>query len=151
MFQSCKTPEQPPGKNRGMTSRSKTFVWPVLTYADAPAAIDFLVEAFGFDKGAIHSADDDPSVVSHGEMWWPGGGGVMLGTAGKDDTPFGKRLPGNDAVYLVTDDPDGLYQRATGAGAEVVYDLADEDYGSRGFSVRDPEGNLWSFGTYSGE
>ncbi len=41
--------------------------------------------------------------------------------------------------------------RATAAGAEVVRELKDEDYGSRGFSVRDPEGNLWSFGTYRGE
>lgn len=134
-----------------MSSKSKTSVWPILSYTDAPAAIDFLVEAFGFDKGAIHPVDDDPSVVTHGEMWWPEGGGIMLGTAGKDDSPFGKRIPGNDAVYLVTDDPDRLFQRASDAGAEVVYDLADEDYGSRGFTVRDPEGNLWSFGTYSGE
>ena len=36
-------------------------------------------------------------------------------------------------------------------GAEVVRGLKDEDYGSRGFTVRDPEGNLWSFGTYAGE
>ncbi len=36
------------------------------------------------------------------------------------------------------------------AGAEVVLPLKDEDYGSRGFTVRDPEGNRWSFGTYAG-
>jgi uncharacterized glyoxalase superfamily protein PhnB len=50
----------------------------------------------------------------------------------------------------VCDDPDGLFSRATAAGAEVVRGLVDEDYGSRGFTVRDPEGNPWSFGTYSG-
>lgn len=132
-------------------SRARASVWPVLTFVDAPAAIDFLVEAFGFDRGAVHTVEDDPSVVTHCEMWWPAGGGIMLGSAAKDDTPFGQRLPGNDAVYLVTDDPDGLFQRASDTGAEVIYDLADEDYGSRGFTVRDPEGNLWSFGTYSGE
>jgi uncharacterized glyoxalase superfamily protein PhnB len=54
-------------------------------------------------------------------------------------------------VYIVCDDPDSLFERATGAGAEVVRGLRDEDYGSRGFTVRDPEGNLWSFGTYRGE
>jgi uncharacterized glyoxalase superfamily protein PhnB len=55
------------------------------------------------------------------------------------------------SVYLVSDDPDGLFERADAAGAEVIRPLRDEDYGSRGFSIRDPEGNLWSIGTYAGE
>ena len=75
----------------------------------------------------------------------------MFGTAGKDDGPFSNRQPGQGSVYVVCDDPDALYARATAAGAEVIQELTDEDYGSRGFGVRDPEGNLWSFGTYSGE
>jgi uncharacterized glyoxalase superfamily protein PhnB len=75
----------------------------------------------------------------------------MFGTAGKDDSPFGRRTPGNDSVYVVCDDPDGLFERAVAAGADVVRGLVDEDYGSRGFTVRDPEGNLWSFGTYAGD
>jgi uncharacterized glyoxalase superfamily protein PhnB len=54
-------------------------------------------------------------------------------------------------VYVVCDNPDELFERAVGAGAELVRGLRDEDYGSRGFTVRDPEGNLWSFGTYGGE
>jgi ketosteroid isomerase-like protein len=89
-------------------------------------------------------------VVEHAELRWPSGGGVMFGTSGKDQSPFGQRAPGNDAVYVVCDEPDGLLVQAITAGAEVVRDLADEDYGSRGFTVRDPEGNLWSFGTYHG-
>lgn len=75
----------------------------------------------------------------------------MFGSAGKDDSPFGTRQPGNEAVYVVCDDPDALFARATRADAEVIRGLRDEDYGSRGFTVRDPEGNLWSFGTYAGE
>lgn len=126
-------------------------VWPVLTYQDAPAAAAFLVEAFGFEMRGLYTSQDDPNVVEHAEARWPLGGGVMFGTAGKDDGPFGRRRPGNDSVYVVCDDPDALFARATAAGAEVVRELKDEDYGSRGFSVRDPEGNLWSFGTYRGE
>jgi uncharacterized glyoxalase superfamily protein PhnB len=34
------------------------------------------------------------------------------------------------------------------AGGEIVRPLEDQDYGSRDFAVRDPEGNIWSFGTY---
>jgi uncharacterized glyoxalase superfamily protein PhnB len=128
-----------------------TSVWPILSYRDARAGIGFLTGAFGFEERAVYARDDDPQVVEHAELAWPLGGGVMLGTAGKDDSPFGRRLPGNDCVYVVCDDPDGLFARATAAGAEVVLGLKDEDYGSRGFTVRDPEGNLWSFGTYRGE
>jgi uncharacterized glyoxalase superfamily protein PhnB len=130
---------------------STAQVWPVLSYRDARAAITFLTTAFGFEERAAYARDDDPLVIEHAEMRWPGGGGIMFGTAGKDDSPFGRRAPGNDAVYVVCDDPDGLFRRATGAGAEVVRGLVDEDFGSRGFTVRDPEGNLWSFGTYGGE
>jgi uncharacterized glyoxalase superfamily protein PhnB len=126
-------------------------IWPVLSYRDARAAIAFLRDAFGFEERAAYARDDDPLIIEHAEMRWPLGGGVMFGTAGKDDGPFGARIPGNDSVYVVCDDPDALYERAIAAGAELVAGLKDEDYGSRGFTVRDPEGNLWSFGTYAGE
>jgi uncharacterized glyoxalase superfamily protein PhnB len=125
-----------------------TNVWPVLAYRDAPAAISFLTDAFGFVAGEVHKTGD--GAVVHAELRRPEGGGVMLSTAGKDDGPFGKRAAGNDAVYVVSTDPDALFARATVAGAEVVIDLHDTDYGSRDFTVRDPEGNLWSFGTYAG-
>jgi uncharacterized glyoxalase superfamily protein PhnB len=134
-----------------MTDTPITHVWPTLTYRDARAGIAFLVEAFGFVEVATYARDDDAGVVEHAELRWPTGGGVMLGTAGKDDGPYGQRVPGNDAVYVVCADPDGLLAQATAAGATLVRDIADEDYGSRGFTVRDPEGNLWSFGTYAGE
>jgi uncharacterized glyoxalase superfamily protein PhnB len=137
--------------NTSTSTDALAAVWPVLTYRDARAAITFLRDAFGFEERAAYAHDDDPSVVVHAEMRWPRGGGIMFGTAGKDDSAFGQRTPGNDSVYVVCDDPDALFERATAGGAEVVRGLKDEDYGSRGFSVRDPEGNLWSFGTYAGE
>lgn len=133
------------------SSSNSASVWPILSYRDARAAAAFLADGFGFEVRALYARDDDPSIVEHAEARWPLGGGVMFGTAGKDDSPFGQRTPGNDSVYVVCDDPDALFQRAIAAGAEVVRGLKDEDYGSRGFTVRDPEGNLWSFGTYGGE
>jgi uncharacterized glyoxalase superfamily protein PhnB len=132
-------------------SNNEAMIWPCLAYRDASAAIEFLVEAFGFDLRAVYARDGEPSIVEHAELRWPLGGGVMLGTAGKDDGPFGVRIPGNDAVYVVCDDPDALFARATAKGALVVRELEDTDFGSRGFTVRDPEENLWSFGTYRGE
>lgn len=133
-----------------MSDKDVTHIWPILTFTNAPAMAEFIVEAFGFEAGTTVVSESVPSVILHGELRWPLVGGVMYGTAGKDDTPFGNRVPGNDAVYIVTDDPDGLYERCQKAGAEVIFELADADYGSRGFSVVDPEGNRWSFGTYAG-
>jgi len=134
-----------------MSNDTPTAVWPVFTFRDARAEMSFLREAFGLEETVVIAREDDPTIIDHGEMRWPGGPGIMFGSAGKDDSPFGTREPGNDSVYVVCDDPDSLYTRATAAGAEVVNELKDEDYGSRGFTVRDPEGILWSFGTYVGE
>ena len=53
-------------------------------------------------------------------------------------------------VYVVTDRPDEVHERAQALGATVTRPLEDTDYGSRGFSILDPEGNSWSFGTYAG-
>ncbi|WP_161631658.1 VOC family protein [Pseudonocardia asaccharolytica] len=49
-------------------------------------------------------------------------------------------------MHVVVADPDALFARVT-AGATVIRGLEDTDYGSRTFAVRDPEGNVWSFGT----
>lgn len=133
------------------TTHATAMVWPVLNYRDARAAMTFLAEAFGFVERAAYTDDSDPSIIVHAQMDWPLGGGIMLSSATKDSSPFTERALGNDSIYVVCDDPDGLYARATAAGAEVAREMRDEDYGSRGFTVRDPEGNLWSFGTYAGE
>jgi uncharacterized glyoxalase superfamily protein PhnB len=129
-------------------SAPPTRVWPCLNYRDAHAAIRFLEEAFGLVPTAVYEGKERP--VEHAELRWPRGGGVMLGSALPDGNEFERRPTGGSSIYLVTDDPDGLYERATAVGASVVRGLVDEDYGSRGFTVADPEGNLWSFGTYEG-
>jgi uncharacterized glyoxalase superfamily protein PhnB/ketosteroid isomerase-like protein len=133
------------------TATTTTAIWPCLTYRDARGAIAFLTDVFGFRETAVHAREDDPSIVEHAELRLTHGGGVMLGTTAKDESAWGRRSPGNDAVYVVCDEPETLFDRAVAAGAEIVRGLRDEDYGSRGFTVRDTEGNLWSFGTYRGE
>ena len=99
---------------------------------------------------ATYASEGDESVIEHAELVWPEGGGVMLGSDDRDESPFSQTPTGGASVYVVTQQPDGLYERATAAGVELVRGLVDEDYGSRGFSVRDLEGNIWSFGTYRG-
>ena len=51
-------------------------------------------------------------------------------------------------LYVVVEDPDAHHERAVAAGAQIVRAMRDEEYGSRGYTARDPEGNVWSFGTY---
>jgi uncharacterized glyoxalase superfamily protein PhnB len=124
-------------------------VWPTLRATDARALIRFLVDAFGFQEVVVYGEGDR---VDHAQLAWPLGGGIMLGSVrdsdGDDNWP---QRPGTFGAYVVTDEPDALYARAIAAGATPHRPLADTDYGSRDFIVRDPEGNLWSFGTYRGE
>jgi hypothetical protein len=54
----------------------------------------------------------------------------------------------SQGVYVIVgEEIDGHYERARAAGAEIVRELHDTDYGSRDYMARDSEGNLWSFGT----
>lgn len=126
----------------------KPRVWPTLRYEDPKAAMQFLSDALGFVK--VVAYEDGDGNVEHAQMNWPGGGGIMLGKAREEGVLAG--LPaGMGAVYLVASNPDELFARATGAGAHVVMGLADQDYGSRDFTIRDPEGIYWSIGTYEGD
>lgn len=90
--------------------------------------------------------DTDESVIEHAQLRWPDGGGIMLGSSNRPGNRFSQRPTGADSVYIVTADPDAVYDRAVAAGAEVFAELVEHDYDSRGFSVTDPEGNIWSFG-----
>ncbi|MFE9246174.1 VOC family protein [Nocardiopsis sp. NPDC006938] len=127
-------------------SDTNPTVWSTLQAVDAPALIDYYVETFGFVLTARH---DDDGTVAHAELLWPeGSGGLMLGTH-RPGNPW-TRQPGTAGTYVVTADPDALYARVTSRGADIIRPLADTDYGSREFGVRDPEGNLCSFGTYRG-
>jgi uncharacterized glyoxalase superfamily protein PhnB len=123
-------------------------VWPTLRARDARALIRFLVEVIGFEETAVYGDGDR---VDHAQLSWPLGGGVMLGSAREDDNDQWPLRPGTFGAYVVTDDPDALFARAKQAGAEIIRELTDTDYGSRDFGLRDPEGNRWSFGTYRGE
>ena len=130
-----------------MTTNDPT-IWVTLQADDAPALIDYYVDTFGFVLTTRHDMDD--GAVAHSELRWPeGSGGVMLGS----HRPGGgwSREPGTAGTYVVTSDPQALYARVVNRGADVVRPLDRTDYGAREFSVRDPEGNLWSFGDYTGE
>ncbi|HWS35039.1 MAG TPA: VOC family protein [Actinoplanes sp.] len=131
-----------------MTDIPPPQVWPSLWANDARALIRFLVDAFGFQERVTYT---DGDVIQHCQLDWPPGGGVMLGSARDDPGSPWQLTPGTFGAYVVADDIDALHDRAVAAGAEILKPPFDTDYGSRDFMARDPEGNLWAFGTYRGE
>lgn len=121
-------------------------VWPTLQATDANALIDFLVDVVGFERTVVY-ADGDR--VAHAQLDWPAGGGIMLGSHQPDAS--WSRPPGTAGAYLVTDEVDATYERAVAAGATIIAEPVDREYGGREFTLADPEGNLWSIGSYRGE
>ena len=122
---------------------SDQTIFPALRYRDARAAIDWLGRAFGFEPRMV--VDGENGAVAHAELIL-GDAMIMLGSV-RDGDGYSPP-PGGGAAYIVVADPDAHHERARAAGAEIVRELADTDYGSREYSARDPEGNHWSFGTY---
>jgi uncharacterized glyoxalase superfamily protein PhnB len=123
-------------------------IFPAVRYSDADAALRWLKAAFDAEEKAVYRGDD--GVVRHAELRI-GGGLIMLGQysgegwlAGEPPNPLASTV----SLYIVVPDPDAHHDRAAAAGATVVRELEDTDHGSREYSVRDLEGNLWSFGTY---
>lgn len=125
-------------------------VIPTLRYRDPRQMIDWLCEVVGFARHAVY--EDEKGGIAHAELSL-GPGLIMIGTA-RDDA-FGKlqQLPaalgGNSqSPYVVVLDADAVHRRAVAGGATIVVALKDESFGGRGFSFRDPEGHLWTVGTY---
>ena len=126
---------------------------PSLRYRDAHAAIDWLERAFGFIRHSVYSGPDN--TVGHAELRH-GSGMIMLGSATNPSpnasfyaTPaeIGGRV--TSPLYLIVSDCEPAYASAMAAGAEVVLDLQEMSYGGKAFTVRDPEGYLWSVGEYN--
>jgi uncharacterized glyoxalase superfamily protein PhnB len=123
-------------------------IYPTLGCKDAEAMIRWLKDVVGFVERVAYRSDD--GVVQHAELAY-GSSILMLGQSRDDE--YG-RLVGDiggrrtDSLYVAVTDPDALHAKAKAAGARIEMELHDTDYGSRDFACRDPEGNLWSFGTY---
>ena len=122
-------------------------IYPTLRYRDAEAMIRWLKDIFGFTERVVYRSE---GVVRHAELAY-GSSILMLGQSRDDE--YG-RLIGDtngrrtDSIYVAVNDPDALHAKAKAAGARIEMELHNTDYGSRDFACRDPEGNLWSFGTY---
>jgi len=132
-------------------AQTTATVIPCLRYRDALRMIDWLCLAFGFEKHAVHA---DGDTVHHAQLVF-GNGMIMLGSA-DNASEWGRRVVQPDEIGMretqsacvIVRDADAHYARAKAAGATIEMDIADQDYGGRGYACRDPEGHLWWFGTY---
>ena len=123
---------------------------PSMRYRDAPAAIEWLCNVFGFRKHLVVPGSND--TIAHAQLVL-GNGMIMLGSDADDE--YGRIVshPGKDGIntqscYIVIEDIDAHYDHAVSCGVEIVMEIADQDYGGRLYSARDPEGHLWNFGSY---
>ena len=137
-----------------MTSLAKNTVAtiiPSLRYRDALKAIDWLCDAFGFQKHAVYA---DGDMVHHAQLTF-GNGMIMIGSAAAGSA-WSDRYAQPDEIggretqcsCVIVADADTHLARAKAAGAEIIDPLEEKDYGGKGYSCRDPEGHLWWFGTY---
>ncbi len=124
---------------------------PCLRYRDVPTALEWLCRVFDFEQQRV--VEDSQVGVIHAQLSF-GTGMLMLGPVA--DSEYGRQVRQPDevggistqSIYVVVNSADALYTKAKAAGAEIVIELKDEDYGGRGFCCRDLEGHLWNFGTY---
>jgi len=124
---------------------------PCLRYRNLTTAIDWLCRAFGFECQRQYR--DEQAGITHAQLAF-GNGMLMVGPV--VDSEYGQQLRQPDkiggastqGIYVIVNSADALYAQAKAAGAQIVVELKDEDYGGRGFTCRDLEGHLWSFGTY---
>jgi len=124
---------------------------PSLRYNNAAAAVEWLCEAFGFEKHLVVPSED--GTIVHAQLVF-GNGMIMLGSARSSDfdklqkSPIALGGAVSQSPYIIVEDVDNHYSRAVAAGAKIVMEIKDEDYGGRGYSCRDPEGHVWNFGSY---
>ena len=125
---------------------------PTMRYKDAPAAIEWLCNAFGFEKHLVVPGEN--GTIAHAQLRY-GNAMIMLGSEKDNEydkllsTPAALKGINTQAPYIVVEEVDAHYQQAIASGAVIVLAIKDEDFGGRGYSCQDPERHLWNFGSYN--
>ena len=122
-------------------------VTPYLTVDDAASAIAYYKKAFGATERLRMDTPDGK--VGHAELEI-GDSLVML----SDPTPEATTRPPSElggtsaGIFLYVDDVDAVVKKALRAGATVTMEVADQFWGDRFGSIRDPFGHEWSIATH---
>src|SRR5215813_12528080 len=115
-------------------------------YKDPFAALDWLEKAFGFERTLL--VTDSEGKLGHSEVRF-GDGYIMVGTEWCENAASPASTGGRNtqSVHVqLSDGIDAHCARARAAGAVIIREPADQFYGDRVYSARDPEGHVWSFG-----
>lgn len=131
---------------------TRSNIIPGLRYHDAQAAIEWLCANFGFQKHLV--VPGDKGDIVHAQLSF--GNGMVMLASHETTSPYGKLVSTPDAngqrpcqaMYVVVENADVVWDKVKSAGATIVIEIKNEDYGGRGFTCRDPEGHIWSIGTY---
>src|SRR5258706_3234175 len=125
---------------------------PGTRYRNAPTAIEWLCNAFGFERQIVVPGDNN--TIAHAQLTF-GGGMIMLGSV--RDSEFNKNMRQPDEIggaetqssCVVVPDTNAHYAHAKAAGAPILIDIHDEDYGGRGYACPGPQRPTWYFGSYN--
>ncbi|WP_424986356.1 VOC family protein [Microbulbifer sp. S227A] len=123
---------------------------PATRYRDCEAALAFLTGVLGLREHAVHR--DEAGQIVHAQIAL-GSGLMMFGPPGDGEFDALLVAPGmvgavTTSIYAVVADVAARHDRALAAGAEIVMPLAAQPYGGSSFSLRDPEGHVWTLGDY---
>ena len=119
---------------------------PLLFYRDPKAALAFLERAFGFETRLL--VDDGKGGVIHSETFFEESLVMVSGPPfdlWASPADLGGRRTGSVHIQL-KDGLDAHCERARAGGATIDREPADQAYGDRSYTCRDPEGHSWSFG-----
>lgn len=133
-----------------MSSSNGTMI-PGLRYSNAASAIEWLCTTLGFEKLLIVPGEDETIVHAQLKL----GSGIIM-VSSEINNEFGRHIKPPSKVenvntqspYIYIEDIDEHYLHAKSSGADIVIELREEEYGGKIYLVRDPEGHLWSFGSY---
>ncbi len=133
-------------------NQNGSVIIPTMRYKDAPAAIEWLCNAFGFETHLVVPGEN--GIIAHAQLRF-GNAMIMLGSEIENEygklikTPKNQNGINTQTPYIVVEEIDNHYNKAIANGARIVLDIKDEDYGGRGYSCKDPEGYIWNFGSYN--
>jgi uncharacterized glyoxalase superfamily protein PhnB len=116
-----------------------------LYYRDPWKALDWLEQAFGFERVMVLS--DAQGRLAHAQMSF-GDGYIMVGTEWADFIASPASVGGKNTQSIHVQLKEGIdahCTRARAAGARIDQEPADQFYGDRTYRARDPEGHLWTF------
>ena len=134
----------PESKGVDPVRRGFRMVTPYLVAADGLALLEFAKNGLGAEElmravmpNGVHGE------VRIGDTTLMMGGGIA-----------GKKLAGPlqpGALHIYVEDADAVTEKAVAAGATLIDELRDQEYGERSSTVKDPAGNYWYIATAKGE